>query len=146
VAILFSSNAERLGSFGFRKLEARVTYLQRDSGQLATESMPVLALDLNLGSLVEDVDVLGRLHLERARGNRKKLTKARPKSRRVVMSGWREQSRALGGVPRDRSCLAMTPGASEVGARPTATARADRRGDGLPVRRSFLRGGIQQRG
>ncbi len=64
LAILFSANAERLlQSFGFRRLQAQVTYLERGSGQLTTESMPVFALDLNLGALVEDIDAAGRLHL-----------------------------------------------------------------------------------
>ena len=64
VAILFSANAEKLfRSFGFRKLEAQVTHLHRASGQLTTETMPVFALDLNLGCLVDDIEALGRLHL-----------------------------------------------------------------------------------
>jgi alkylation response protein AidB-like acyl-CoA dehydrogenase/GNAT superfamily N-acetyltransferase len=64
LAVLFSANAEKvLQMFGFRKLQGQLTYLQRGNGQLATESMPVLALDLNLGSLVEDIDAVGRLHL-----------------------------------------------------------------------------------
>jgi isovaleryl-CoA dehydrogenase len=64
VAILLGSNAEKLfHAFGFRKLEAQVTHFHRDSGQLTTETMPVFALDLNLGCLVDDIEALGRLHL-----------------------------------------------------------------------------------
>lgn len=64
VAILFSPNAERLlRSFGFGCLKAKVTYLRRDTAEMATETMPVFALDLNRGSLVDDVDAVGQLHL-----------------------------------------------------------------------------------
>ncbi len=64
LAILFTPNAEKLlRSFGFVQLEARVTYFQRDNGQLVVESMPAFALDLMSGSLVDDINARGCLHL-----------------------------------------------------------------------------------
>jgi isovaleryl-CoA dehydrogenase len=64
VAILFRPNAQRLlEAFGFVKLDARVTYLKRDSGEIVTESAAVYALDLNGGSLIDDINALGHLHL-----------------------------------------------------------------------------------
>lgn len=64
VAILFSPNAERLlKSFGFARLRAKVTYLHRERCELITESMPVYTLDLNQGTLVDDMNAAGALHL-----------------------------------------------------------------------------------
>jgi isovaleryl-CoA dehydrogenase len=64
VAILFSPNAERLlRSFGFTPLRAEVSYLHRTEGHLVVETMPVFALDLTGGSLLEDINTAGRLHL-----------------------------------------------------------------------------------
>jgi isovaleryl-CoA dehydrogenase len=64
VAILFNTNAQRLlEAFGFTKLDARVTYLKRGSGELVTERAAVFALDLNRGPLVDDINAVGHLHL-----------------------------------------------------------------------------------
>jgi isovaleryl-CoA dehydrogenase len=64
LAILFTPNAEKLlRSFGFVPLQARVTYVQRDSGQLVVETMPAFALDLTNGALIDDINARGCLHL-----------------------------------------------------------------------------------
>jgi isovaleryl-CoA dehydrogenase len=64
LAFLFSANAEKLlRSFGFVPLQARVTYCEREGGKLVVESMPAFALDLSSGSLVEDLNARGSLHL-----------------------------------------------------------------------------------
>jgi alkylation response protein AidB-like acyl-CoA dehydrogenase/GNAT superfamily N-acetyltransferase len=64
VAILLTPNAEHmLQSFGFARIKAQVTYVQREGGEMVVESMPVLALDLHRGTLLEDINGVGRLHL-----------------------------------------------------------------------------------
>ena len=64
MAILFNANAQRLlEAIGFRKLNARVTYLSRESGAIVSERAPVFALDLSHGSLFDDINALGHLHL-----------------------------------------------------------------------------------
>jgi alkylation response protein AidB-like acyl-CoA dehydrogenase/GNAT superfamily N-acetyltransferase len=64
LAFLFSPAAEPLlRSFGFTPLQAQVTYRKRDSGELVVESVPALALDLHRGTLVEDLNLRGSLHL-----------------------------------------------------------------------------------
>jgi alkylation response protein AidB-like acyl-CoA dehydrogenase/GNAT superfamily N-acetyltransferase len=64
LAFLFTPAAEPLlRSFGFRRLRARVTYLLRESGELVAESMPAYALDLGQGTLVDEIDARGALHL-----------------------------------------------------------------------------------
>lgn len=64
LAFLFSPNAEPLlKTFGFRQLDARVTYLRRGWAELVTETMPAYSLDLGQGTLVEDVNARGTLHL-----------------------------------------------------------------------------------
>ena len=52
-----------LTPFGFSRLQARVTYLRRDTAEMVVEPMPVFALDLNRGTLLDDIDALGQLHL-----------------------------------------------------------------------------------
>jgi isovaleryl-CoA dehydrogenase len=64
LAFLLTPAAEPLlRSFGFRRLRARVTYCRRDTGELVTEAMPAYALDLNQGTLVDDLNARGSLHL-----------------------------------------------------------------------------------
>jgi GNAT superfamily N-acetyltransferase len=64
VAILLRPAAEPLlRSFGFHRLRARLTYCRRDTGELIEEAMPAYALDLAGGSLVEDLNARGSLHL-----------------------------------------------------------------------------------
>jgi alkylation response protein AidB-like acyl-CoA dehydrogenase/GNAT superfamily N-acetyltransferase len=64
LAFLLTPAAEHLlRSFGFRPLKARVTYRRRDTGSLVTESMPAHALDLHQGTLVDDLNAHGSLHL-----------------------------------------------------------------------------------
>jgi isovaleryl-CoA dehydrogenase len=64
LAFLFTSAAEPLlKSFDFRRLQAKVTWFRRDTGELVEESLPAYALDLGGGSLVEDLNTLGSLHL-----------------------------------------------------------------------------------
>jgi isovaleryl-CoA dehydrogenase len=64
VAVLFSPAAEPLlKSFGFRRLQARLTYQRADVAELVFEEMPAYALDLHDGTLVDDVNACGRLHL-----------------------------------------------------------------------------------
>jgi isovaleryl-CoA dehydrogenase len=64
VAFLMTPAAEPLlRSFGFRRLQARLTWCRRDTGELVVEGMPAYALDLGQGTLVDDLDARGSLHL-----------------------------------------------------------------------------------
>jgi alkylation response protein AidB-like acyl-CoA dehydrogenase/GNAT superfamily N-acetyltransferase len=64
LAILIRPAAEPLlRSFGFHRLRVRLTYNRRDTGELIEESMPAYALDLAGGTLVEDLNARGFLHL-----------------------------------------------------------------------------------
>jgi isovaleryl-CoA dehydrogenase len=64
LAFLFSPAAEPLlRSFGFRRLGARVTYFRQGTTELVTETMPAHALDLGQGTLIEDIEARGTLHL-----------------------------------------------------------------------------------
>jgi isovaleryl-CoA dehydrogenase len=64
LAILLRPDAEPLlRSFGFRRLGARITYNRRDTGELITEDLPAYALDLAQGTLVDDLEARGSLHL-----------------------------------------------------------------------------------
>jgi alkylation response protein AidB-like acyl-CoA dehydrogenase/GNAT superfamily N-acetyltransferase len=64
VAFLWNPAAERLlQKFGFRRLKAKVTYRHRDTGELVLEQTTACALDLGGGTLVDDLDARGALHL-----------------------------------------------------------------------------------
>ncbi len=65
VAFLFSPNAQSLlTSFGFRKLEAEVSYTQRTSNERTVEQMPCFVLELREpDSVVPEIVRRGRLHL-----------------------------------------------------------------------------------
>jgi isovaleryl-CoA dehydrogenase len=52
-----------LQKFGFRPLRAAVSYLHRETGELVRESTPAIALDLGGGTLVDDLNTRGSLHL-----------------------------------------------------------------------------------
>ena len=52
-----------LRSFGFAPLQARVSYLERESGRLVVETMPAFALDLTGENVIEDINARGSLHL-----------------------------------------------------------------------------------
>jgi isovaleryl-CoA dehydrogenase len=64
LAFLFTPAAEPLlRAFGFRRLRARVTYCRRDTGAPVAEDMPAYALDLHQGTLLDDLNARGALHL-----------------------------------------------------------------------------------
>jgi alkylation response protein AidB-like acyl-CoA dehydrogenase/GNAT superfamily N-acetyltransferase len=64
LAFLLNPNAERLlRKMGFRPLQAQVTYLHPDSGVMVAEQAPAYALDLAGGTLVDELNVGGSLHL-----------------------------------------------------------------------------------
>lgn len=64
LAFLFTPAAEPLlRAFGFRRLRAHVTYCRPDTGALVAEGMPAYALDLHQGTLVDDLNARGSLHL-----------------------------------------------------------------------------------
>jgi isovaleryl-CoA dehydrogenase len=64
LAILMRPAAEPLlRSFGFQRLRTRLTYHRRDTGELIEESMPAYALDPAGGTLVDDLNARGSLHL-----------------------------------------------------------------------------------
>jgi isovaleryl-CoA dehydrogenase len=64
LAFLWSPIAERLlRKLSFRPLQARVTYLHPETGELVVEQTPALALDLAGGTLVDELNARGSLHL-----------------------------------------------------------------------------------
>jgi alkylation response protein AidB-like acyl-CoA dehydrogenase/GNAT superfamily N-acetyltransferase len=64
LAFLWNPAAERLlQKFGFRRLQAKVSYRHRDTGELVVEGTPALALDLTGGTLLDDLHARGSLHL-----------------------------------------------------------------------------------
>jgi alkylation response protein AidB-like acyl-CoA dehydrogenase/GNAT superfamily N-acetyltransferase len=64
LAFLWSPIAERLlRKMGFRPLQAKVTYLQPDTGELVVEQTPAYAMDLGGGTLVDELNARGSLHL-----------------------------------------------------------------------------------
>jgi alkylation response protein AidB-like acyl-CoA dehydrogenase/GNAT superfamily N-acetyltransferase len=64
LAFLWNPVAERLlQKFGFRRLKAKVSYRQRDTGELVVEEVPALALDLGGGTLVDEVNSRGSVHM-----------------------------------------------------------------------------------
>jgi alkylation response protein AidB-like acyl-CoA dehydrogenase/GNAT superfamily N-acetyltransferase len=64
VAFLWNPAPEPLlKKFGFRRLTVRITYLHRDTGKLVVEQTPAFALDLVGGTLVDDLNARGSLHL-----------------------------------------------------------------------------------
>jgi isovaleryl-CoA dehydrogenase len=64
LAFLMTAAAEPLlRSFGFRRLSARLTYCRRGTAELIVEEMPAYALDLGQGTLVDDLNARGSLHL-----------------------------------------------------------------------------------
>ncbi len=63
VAFLWGPADRLLKKFGFRPLQAKVTYQKRDSAELVVEQSPAYALDLAGGTLVEELNARGTLHL-----------------------------------------------------------------------------------
>jgi alkylation response protein AidB-like acyl-CoA dehydrogenase/GNAT superfamily N-acetyltransferase len=64
LAFLWSPIAERLlRRSGFRPLQTKVTYLNPDSAELVIEQTPAYALDLAGGTLVDELNARGSLHL-----------------------------------------------------------------------------------
>jgi alkylation response protein AidB-like acyl-CoA dehydrogenase/GNAT superfamily N-acetyltransferase len=63
IAFLWGPADRLLKKFGFRPLQAKVTYWKRDTGELVVEQSPAYALDLAGGTLVEELNARGSLHL-----------------------------------------------------------------------------------
>ena len=64
VSFVLSTAAEgRLRGAGFKRLSARVTYLDRASGALVQERMPCAVRALSGGALVDEIEARGELHL-----------------------------------------------------------------------------------
>lgn len=64
VSFAMTAGAEgRLRERGFRRLSARVTYLERTSGALVEERLPCAVRALSGGALVDEIEARGELHL-----------------------------------------------------------------------------------
>jgi isovaleryl-CoA dehydrogenase len=64
IAFLFEETSNRLlTSFGFRRLTVRLTYQDRQTGEIREEKMPCYAKVLTCSSLLEEIDAMGSLHL-----------------------------------------------------------------------------------